>query len=129
MDDGRKNKMGVEILSNITISEILHDPVRYDGELVEIDGLYMGWHGNLSPLSRGATRSDWILEDGNDGGIFVSAWGYWGPESVGPPYDSTSPEYAGSPVILRGLVCLDHHDKPFILPISGEGVLTPQVGT
>ena len=42
VDDGHGSKMDVEMLSNVTIPEILHDPTGYAGAVVEIDGVYMG---------------------------------------------------------------------------------------
>jgi len=58
-----------ELSHLVKIGYILNNSEKYDGELVTVEGIYLGWSGP----STGAhpTRSDWGVED-ETGAIFVT---------------------------------------------------------
>lgn len=83
-----------------SIRDIREDPQSYQGRLVKIDGMSLGWSGLDEPPP--VTRSDWVLSDGT-GRIYVAA-------TRGP-----IPSY-GEKVTVIGTVRISGSGQPYIEP-------------
>lgn len=95
------NKSAAEISHLIKIGGILNNSEKYNGEMVTIEGTYLGWTGRWTGPHSAAllTRSDWGIED-ETGGISVSG--------LAP---GTTPELdplngVGTRLIVSGIVTL-----------------------
>ncbi|BES82177.1 beta-propeller domain-containing protein [Pyrodictium abyssi] len=83
-----------------SIRDIREDPQSYQGRLVKIEGMSLGWSGLDEPPP--VTRSDWVLSDGT-GRIYVAA-------TRGP-----IPSY-GEKVTVIGTVRISGGGQPYIEP-------------
>ena len=83
-----------------SIHDIREDPQSYQGKLVKIGGVSLGWSGLDEPPP--VTRSDWVLSDGT-GRIYVAA-------TRGP-----IPSY-GEKVTVIGIVRISGGGQPYIEP-------------
>jgi parallel beta-helix repeat protein len=100
-----------KIAQQVVISDIIRDPVFYEGQKVLIDGEYRGW--NCSGVSGPEiTRSDWCVRDGTEITDIIYVTG----KSSGLDY----PDDIGERVIVTGFIRVTESDIVYIEATSVE---------
>jgi len=87
---------GTEAPLQITVYDILNDPLAYEGKTVRLEAQFYGWAGKLVDCPPPVSRSDWII--GADG---------WYIYVTGPAPEGLSPwntEDYWKPLLLEGTV-------------------------
>jgi len=87
----------VEISHLVSIGEILNNSDKFNGELVTIEGTYLGWSGQC--IGALLTRSDWCIRD-ETGTIYVTGLNPSGIGGLDPLND------VGAGLIVSGKVLL-----------------------
>jgi len=93
-----------------TVEEILAEPAKYRGKLVDVTGVYAGWAGTAEAPPP-VTRSDWLLRGKTGAEIYVTG--------AAPP---APPTMAGK-LIVRVIGTVEVKDgKPYIRAVSVETI-------
>jgi len=79
-----QNRSSAEVSHLVDIGDILNNSAKYDGELVTVQGTYLGWKASNAPAM--ITRSDWGIED-EIGVIYVSGLAPVGIDGLDPQHD------------------------------------------
>jgi hypothetical protein len=98
--------------SEATIGEIRAAPALYEGQTVNIEGVYQGWQGGYG--SPPVTRSDWLVED-------ATGWLYVTGE---PPGDLDPLDDTGRPIKVSGQIELTEEGEPYLVAEEVEAETT-----
>ena len=92
-------------LVRVTVDEIVENPGKYVGRMVDVTGTFLGWKSGYGPPP--VTRSDWLLK-GKEKAIYVRG---------APP---VPPSNVGAVIEVIGVVKMSSDGRPYIDPVSVE---------
>lgn len=87
--------------ASLSIGDIRGTPTAYEGEVVTIEGKYLGWKGGFG--SPPVTRSDWLIQD-DTGWLYVTGK----PAGLDPLGD------VGHPIKVTGVVRVTEGGEPYV---------------
>jgi len=95
-------------VERVTVSQIIEDPLSFEGKTVTLEGEFHGWRGGLTQCPIPMTRSDWLIGEGED---YIYGTGPF-PAGLSP----TNTDDIGRRVIITGKITIDERVTGRVCP-------------